>query len=289
MNNAISKISAKADEIFILGKDKKNLRILNIDTERILPCPFSSESGAQRDDVDIVALADSIRQHGLISPITVRRKSFSSPEDDLHYAEETFEIIAGERRYLAMKMLGKESIPCIIIDADDAESAQVAIVENIMRKNLHMFEYAQAIDSLLKTYGLRQEELAVKMSTSQPNIANKLRLLRFSSTEREIILQSGLTERHARAVLRIKDDVKRLETLRLIAAEGMDLKETEAYVEEIVTKKKDAPDKSALANKIHAYIKGVISELSDDPSVKLIRCESKTETKITLVITKSEE
>ena len=173
-------------------------KILQIPTCQIIPNPnqprktFSQES--------IIKLADSIKQHGIIQPITVRKQG------------ELYEIVSGERRLRAAKELNMPSVPCIVININDEKSAEIAIIENLIREDLNIFEQATAIEALIDTYGLTQEQVAARLSNSQSFIANKLRLLRLSQAERDIILQNKLSERHARALLRIFDQETRYQT-----------------------------------------------------------------------------
>lgn len=213
-------------------KEKNNLlvesagQVVMIATDRIFPNPAQPRN--RFDEVDIVALADSIRQHGLIQPISVRKSSKSEFPNEKYY------VVAGERRLRAFKMLGKEEIPCLLVDTSPLQSAELAIIENIMRKDLNLFEYAAALAMLIDKYELTQEELAAKMSTSQSNIANKLRLLRFTSEEQQLILEKKLTERHARSLLRISDPATRLAAASYIGENGLNVKKAEEYIDRLL-------------------------------------------------------
>ncbi len=213
-------------------KEKNNLlvesagQVVMIATERIFPNPAQPRN--RFDEVDIVALADSIRQHGLIQPISVRKSSKSEFPNEKYY------VVAGERRLRAFKMLGKEEIPCLLVDTSPLQSAELAIIENIMRKDLNLFEYAAALAMLIDKYELTQEELAAKMSTSQSNIANKLRLLRFTPEEQQLILEKKLTERHARSLLRISDPATRLAAASYIGENGLNVKKAEEYIDRLL-------------------------------------------------------
>lgn len=231
-------------------------QIVMIPVESILPSP--AQPRKHFDEVDIVSLADSIRQHGLIQPITVRRAPKSFCEKPKYIC------VAGERRLRAYKMLGREEIPCILADISSSHSAELAIVENIMRKDLNMFEYAAALETLIETYELTQEELAIKMSTSQSNIANKLRLLRFSPREQAIILESSLTERHARSLLRLNNRELREKAAFYVAEHNLTVKETDRYIDALLSplpekkKKSDnycADDFCKTLDKTLAYVK----------------------------------
>lgn len=209
-------------------------------TVQLLPIdwiyPNPSQPRVHFDEVDIVSLADSIRRHGLLQPISVRPSS----KNDENAAR--FYVIAGERRLRAFKMLGKSEIPCLIFEASPQGSAELALVENIMRKDLDLFEYAKALSALIEKYDMTQEELAARLSTSQSNIANKLRLLRFSAREQRLILDSNLSERHARALLRLEDPALRLKAIHQIAAAGWNVKKSEEYIDRLLLPLSDSSE-----------------------------------------------
>ncbi len=229
-----SDIVSFINDIGDLG-EKSDIKALSVDINQI------RLSDKFIDDTEIVSLADSIKKHGLINPIIVRlirdnSKSSSIQSDFVKKLteEDTYEVIIGERRLRAMKLIGKETIPCIICDADDKKSKEMLLIDSLSRKEPNMFEYAETLWELINTYSLRQEEAAIRLSTSQPNIANKLRLLRYTGEERSIILKNSLTERHARELLRIKDEKRRKEALCEVANSKMSIRETENLVEDIV-------------------------------------------------------
>jgi len=199
--------------------------INGIDTVYEIECDFIVPNPAQpRREFDgeaIARLADSIGQYGILQPLTVRR----SPSE-----VGKFELVAGERRLRAAKSIGLERVPCLILDVDGLRSAELSIIENIQRENLNMFEQAAAIAELIFIYKYTQEQIARRLSTSQSYVANKLRLLRFDASERDAILRAGLTERHARALLRLGQDV-RSQAIVHVAAKGLNVSQTEAYVE----------------------------------------------------------
>jgi ParB family chromosome partitioning protein len=152
-----------------------------------------------------------------------------------------YELIAGERRLRAAKMLGMCHVPCIIVEVDDAISAELALVENMLRENLNMFEQAAAFAHLSEKYNLTQEEIAAKMSLSQSAVANKIRLLKLSEDERQMILESDLTERHARALLRIPDDLIRSECLQTIIERKLNVSETDKYITCLLSQSPEPP------------------------------------------------
>ncbi len=202
--------------------------VVDIPIGNIIPNPRQP-----RRDFDIErlrALRDSILRYGILQPISVRRAENGF-----------FEIVAGERRYRAASDAGFLCIPAIIIDTDEEESAELAIIENLQRQDLNIFEQASAISSLIIIYHMTQEEAADKLSVSQSYVANKLRLLRFTDEERTLIIENSLTERHARALLRIKDEKERLSALRHVISYALNVASTERYVESVCAKAAPKP------------------------------------------------
>ena len=165
-------------------------------------------------DESLRALAESIREHGVIEPLLVRRLPANSADG------KTCALIAGERRLRAAELAGAERVPCVFAEADDADAAVLAILENLHREDLNLFEGAAAIASLIELTGMTQEQCARRLGVSQSYVANKLRLLRLSEEDRRRILEGGLTERHSRALLRIEDPGERRE-VRLRSAGAM--------------------------------------------------------------------
>lgn len=166
----------------------------------------------------LTGLAQSISKDGIIQPLSVRRVGGG------------FELISGERRLRAAKMAGMLTVPCIVINADNRRSAVMSLIENIQRAQLGFFEEAQALERLIRLYGLTQEELAARLGLAQSTVANKLRLLRLSKEEQDIILDTGLTERHARALLRIGDTDGRKEVLLKAVKGGWTVTQLEGYI-----------------------------------------------------------
>lgn len=202
-------------------------RIILLPADRILPNPAQPRSSFADDS--LLRLADSIRQYGILQPLTVRRLG-----DD-------WELIAGERRLRAAKLCGLVQVPCLVIAADGQRSAELAIIENLQREDLNLFEQASAIAALMDIYHLTQEQAANRLSTSQPTVANKLRLLRYTAAERELILSSGLTERHARTLLRLTDPVQRQSTLLRVIEEGDNVAATETLVDRLLRENAEKP------------------------------------------------
>ena len=183
-----------------------------------------------RCDESLAALAESIREHGIIEPLIVRRVLGVGGEAE-------FTLVAGERRLRAAEMAGLTTVPVISVEAGEVDAAILAIIENLHREDLSMFEEAASIQSLISLTGMTQEACAKKLSVSQSYVANKLRLLRLSDGEQEKIEENGLTERHARALLRLEDEEEREEVLSIIIKREMNVSRTEEYIEDIICAK----------------------------------------------------
>lgn len=175
------------------------------------------------------SLAESIRENGIIQPITVRKR------------DSWYEIISGERRCRAAKCAGLTHVPCIIMDVGDEQAAVLALIENIQRKDLSYFEEAIAIEKLITVYGLTQEESAARLGKAQSTVANKLRLLRFTDAERRILLTGNLSERQARAIIRIADDTLRRSVIDKVVRSNLNLEQTEALVEQTIRQSEAPP------------------------------------------------
>lgn len=172
---------------------------------------------------ELAALSNSIEENGILQPLTVRKVTSSE-----------YELIAGERRLRASVMAGMKKVPCIVIKCSDKESAVFALLENLQRCDLGMFEEARGISRLIRRYGLTQEEAALRLGKKQSTIANKLRLLRLTYEEQEWITNAELSERHARALLRLTDEAQRREALSKIITENLNIQETEALVSTLI-------------------------------------------------------
>ncbi|MBQ6614108.1 MAG: ParB/RepB/Spo0J family partition protein, partial [Clostridia bacterium] len=175
-------------------------------------------------------------------PLCVRKPVSEGDIADFHGV---YELISGERRLRAAKLLGLAEVPCIIIEADSLRSAELAIIENLQREDLNMFEEAAAISALINLYGLTQEEVATKLSSSQSYVANKLRLLRFDEVEQKTLLEKKLTERHARALLRIPDTNMRKSALETIISRGYNVADTEDFVAKLIDKGDKTPERKS--------------------------------------------
>lgn len=201
--------------------EKERNKIYELEIERISPNPCQPRKIINEDE--LTELARSVREYGLIQPIAVRRRS-----------KENYELISGERRLRACKLAGLSKIPAIIIDVMRTDSAILALIENIQRKNLDFLEESEAYASLLNEHGLTQDELAQKLGKTQSTIANKIRLLRLSPHIRAEIREYGLSERHARALLKLPDEKLRLKALKTITDKNLNVSKTEEYVDSLM-------------------------------------------------------
>lgn len=192
-------------------------RVLRLGVESIRPNP--RQPRRLFDEAGLRELAASIRRHGVVQPLVVRRRP------------DGWELVAGERRLRAARLAGLTAVPCVEAEVDGRESALLALVENLQRQDLHYFEEAAAIADYLRRTGSTQEEAAAQLGRSPSAVANKLRLLRLSPACQAELLRSGLTERHARALLRLEDEEERLEALRRAAEGEWNVARTEQYVE----------------------------------------------------------
>lgn len=174
------------------------------------------------DPEAINQLAESIRQYGVLNPLTVRRTG------------EGYELIAGERRLRAAKQAGLLEVPCIVMAASEQDSSALALVENLQRRDLDFFEEAWGFKKLIDTFGLTQEEAARKVGKTQSAVANKLRLLKLSQENIRMIRDGGLTERHARALLRIAEEKARLQATAYIIEHQFNVSRTEQYIDKLL-------------------------------------------------------
>ncbi len=205
------------------AKEKVVAKVIQVEVNKIEPNPYQPRR--KFDDID--GLAQSIRRNGILQPLTVRR------------TESGYQLIAGERRLRAAKMLGLESVPCIPMTITERNSAMLALIENIQRRDLSFFDEAEAIAKLIDFYGMTQEDAAISLGKSQPSIANKLRLLKLDKTVQEKISEYGLTERHARALLRLKCKGDQLNIVEVFKDKNMNVEAAERCIEAFLQKEKD--------------------------------------------------
>ncbi|ERI04866.1 nucleoid occlusion protein [Aneurinibacillus aneurinilyticus ATCC 12856] len=202
--------------LFGLTERTDHEEIRNIPVTRIVPNPYQPRTVFDDDKID--ELCETIKVHGVIQPIVVRERGGA------------FEIIAGERRWRAVTRLGMEKIPAIIKDFNNEQAASIALIENLQREGLTPIEEAIAYQKLIDIHGLTQESLASRLGKGQSTIANKLRLLHLPEPVQEALLGRKISERHARALLVLKDEELQLKVLHEVVEKGWNVKQTEQRI-----------------------------------------------------------
>ena len=193
--------------------------IVSIPTEKLLPNPYQPRHKFESEDM--LSLADSIKENGILQPLLIRRINNS----------DYFEIVAGERRLRAAILANVERVPCIEVDCDYEQSAVYSILENIQRCDLTFFEEATAIGQLIHHFGMPQKECAKRLGMSQPALSNKLRLLKLPVDVRYFIEKEGLTQRHARALLRLESEKDIWAALNTIREKHLIVEQTEKLID----------------------------------------------------------
>ena len=199
-------------------------RVVFLPARSIRPNPAQPRRVFREDA--LAELADSIRRHGILQPVSVRRVG------------NNYELIAGERRLRAGVLAGLSEIPCIVMSMDEKESGAAALIENLQRQNLDFIEEARAIARLMEKENLSQEQAAGLLGRSQSSVANKLRLLRHSEAVLTALREGGLTERHARALLKLSTEQDKLSAIAVILRIGMSVARTESFVESLLQEKR---------------------------------------------------
>lgn len=212
-------------EVFCLQNAEvfDTMEIIYIPIIDISPNPFQPRKVFNKENLD--ELANSIKEYGVMQPVSVR------------VIGARYELVAGERRLRASKLAGLTSIPSIVVNINDQQSAILAIIENLQRQNLNYIEEALGFQNLIKDYGFTQDELADKIGKSQSTIANKLRILKLSPNVQKILLENDLAERHARALLKLEHESDQLKVLERAIKEHLTVKRTEELVEFFIKKR----------------------------------------------------
>lgn len=229
-------------------------RVLWLAPEEIRPNPAQPRRTFSQEELE--GLAASIRAHGVLQPLTVRR------------TEGGWELVAGERRLRAAVLAEQSRVPCLERTADDQSSAALALVENLQRQDLHYLEEAEAIAAFLRRSGLTQEAAAEQLGMSPSALANKLRLLRLSPACRATVTEGGLTERHARCLLRLEDEEERLAAARHFVSAGLNVAQAERYVDrrlEVLQSTPPAGRRAYIIKDVRLFLNSV------DRGVRLIR------------------
>ena len=208
--------------------NRRNLRmrereVARIPIDAIRPNPYQPRRVFAQDALE--ELCASIKQYGLLQPISVRK-----------LGSDSFELIAGERRLRACRMAGMKFIDAIIFSTYEQDSTVIAMMENLQRENLHYMEEAEGYQNLIRDHGLSQDELARRLGKNQSTIANKMRILKLPMAVKRMLLQYSLTERHARALLRLHDEEMQMHVIQIIVQQNLNVKATEDLVERTISR-----------------------------------------------------
>ena len=224
-------------------------RVRYVPLERIVPNPHQPRRDF--DPEGLSELADSIRQYGVLQPATVRTRG------------RDYELVAGERRLRAAKMAGLRELPCLIAQVGEEDSALLALMENLQRRDLSFMEEAAAIAQLVQRWGLSQEEAARRLGKSQSAVANKLRLLQLSAPVLQTLRACHLSERHARALLRLPDEASRLAVIEKIVKRQLNVAATEALIAQLLQPKpQPAPRRPVLGKDIRLFLNSLEHNLT---------------------------
>lgn len=230
------------------------VKVVKVAIDQIFPNPYQPRKNF--DDEALRDLSASITQFGVLQPLLV------APADNGRYM-----LIAGERRLRASKMAKLQEVPVIISEYTSQQIAEIALIENLQREDLHFLEEAEGYEKLMEEFHLTQEAMAARVGKKQSTIANKLRLLRLSDRIRKILVEGGLTERHARALLKLDDEEKQVQVLTVVIDNGYSVRQTESYIEKLLEdKKQEKKKRMVIVNDVRIYlnsIKQVVSAIKD--------------------------
>ena len=233
----------------ILGENKavKEVKVIKVPIDQIFPNPYQPRKTF--DDSALEELADSIAQYGVLQPLLV------TPAEDGRYL-----LIAGERRLRASRMAKLEEVPVIISEYTSQQIAEIALIENLQREDLHFLEEAEGYEQLMEQFHLTQEALAVRVGKKQSTIANKQRLLRLSAAIRKLLIEKNLSERHARALLRL--------VLQTVIARGYNVRQTEEYIAKLLADKQQEKRKRlVIVNDVRIYLNSIKQVVNSIKSV----------------------
>ena len=242
-------------------------RVVFLPVRSIRPNPAQPRKFFREEALD--ELADSIRQHGILQPLSVRRVG------------NNYELISGERRLRAAQLAGVTDVPCILMSMDDKASGFAALVENLQRQDLDFIEEAMGIRRLIQEHNMSQEQAARLLGKSQRAVANKLRLLRHSDTVLSAIREAELTERHARALLKLRSEEETLAAIDRIAKDGMSVARAEKYIEGLLIEKEE---KTGKAN-VGAFLNTLTQNLQKIQLSGIAAVSERRETESQIVLT----
>ena len=214
-------------------------KIYFLPIDQIRPSPFQARK--EFDERELAGLAQSIRENGLLQPVSVRR------------TEQGYELVAGERRLRACRMAKMDKIPAILCDYADDRTAALGLLENIQRMDLNPFEQAQGLKDVMVLWDCTQAEAAKRLGMAQPTFANKLRLLQLTADQRQFVLDNNLTERHARAVLRLPEN-RRSEALITIAKRRMNARQTDLYIEQLLNSTAKGKHRISMVRDVRIFV-----------------------------------
>ncbi|OPJ58675.1 nucleoid occlusion protein [Clostridium oryzae] len=250
--------------------------IIYVSPNKIVPNLYQPRKSFDEDSIE--ELAQSIKHYGIIQPLSVRK-----------LGNDSYELVAGERRLRAAKKIELEEVPIILVDVNDKESASIALLENLQREDLNFLEEAEAYYNLIKEHGYTQEKLAEYIGKKQSTIANKLRLLKLSDSIRKRILDNRLTERHARAFLKISDDKVQQDVLDVVIKKGLNVKQTEDFIESVLIKNEKEKFKKRVKTSFNTRVYlNTIKQIFDKYGVgaKYKTEESDRDVRVTIIIPK---
>ena len=244
-------------------------RVIFLPAKSIRPNPAQPRQVFR--DEQLEELTRSIREHGILQPLSVRR------------AGTGYELIAGERRLRAGVQAGLTELPCIVMNMDDQESGLAALVENLQRQDLDFIEEARGISLLMERFSLSQEQAARRLGRSQSSVANKLRLLRHSGPVLEALREGGLTERHARALLKLPTEPQKLQVIALIVRHNMSVARTESYIAQLLESAQEPPARVNLG----AFLNNLNQSLAriQSSGIRAVSERRETDSQIVLTIT----
>ena len=219
----------------------------------------------------LAELSESIQRHGILQPLSVRRAGL------------VYELIAGERRLRAAQMAGLTEIPCIVMQMDERESGMAAMIENLQRQDLDFIEEAQGVANLMQLYDMSQEQVARMLGKSQSAVANKLRILRHSDAVLTALREGNLTERHARALLRLSKEEDRLSAIAEIVRQGMSVARTEKFIDGLLATPQNKPQKSDVSSFLNNLTQSL--QKIQRSGVGAVSERRETDTQIVLTIT----
>lgn len=257
-------------------KEKEINKVLEIGVSLIKPNPSQPRKCFYSDE--LTKLAKSISQEGILQPLIIRIN------------DGEYELVSGERRLRAAKIAGLKTVPCIIVNMTERNSALMALVENIQREDLSFFEEASAIQSLISVYGMTQEDAAIRLGIAQSTVANKLRLLRIPGDEQQVIMDMGLSERHARALLRLESKSDRIDVLERIHKYKLNVEMTETYISKLLEgkrKKESYKKRSPVLKDVRLFVNTINKaiEVMRLSGVEANSRKTQTDSEITYTIT----